>query len=723
MTTSRETSLVGSHLPRHLETNGTLSRWVTVEADGTVSVRVGKVELGQGILTALAQLAAEELDVDVDRVHMVPANTATSPDEGLTSGSMSIVDSGPAVSLVCANVRARFVAAAARSWSCEDSEVSVEHGRLHRATAGLATSYAAMAAGVDLDVEVDPDIPLRSGAGRWVGTSVARIDLPGKMSGRPVFIHDLRLPGMLFGRVVRPPSPGAVLLSLEADVEVGLAPAVRVVRDGSFLGVVADSEAVAVRSAELLRRATSWAEHDTLPDETRLSDYLRSGPHESQSIVADSDSDSDSDSGSGAGDRTLKATYHRPFLAHASMAPSCGVARWDDTGGVAVWSHSQGIFRLRDAIASALAKDADRVTVTHAEGAGCYGHNGADDAAFDAVLLSRSVPGRPVHVQWSRHDELTWSPFGSAMTADVSATLDPRGHVASWEYNVYSQGHTSRPGYEGVPGLLAGAHLQKPLAYPAAADPPHRSGGGASRNAVPCYDFAHRRISTHRLLRTPLRSSALRSLGAFLNVFAIESFVDELAALAGLDPLAFRLAHLADERGRAVLERAAGMAGWGSTRTGDGIGSGIGFARYKHQGAYCAVVAEVEADTDIRVRRLFVAVDVGRVVNPDGVRNQIEGGCTQATSWTLKERVRFDRTRVTSTDWESYPILRFSESPRVDVDILSRPDLPSVGSGEAAQGPTAAAIGNAVADALGVRVRGLPINAGAVVKAIQEQED
>jgi nicotinate dehydrogenase subunit B len=698
-------------LPKDLTANPILSRWVTVHPDGVVDVRVGKVELGQGILTALAQLAADELDVDLLQVRMLPANTATGPDEGLTSGSTSVADSGPAVRLVAANVRALFVREAARRWQVDAAQITVDGGRIASPQTTRTTSFGDLAHAVNLGVAADADVPVKAPAQQRVaGVSAARLDLPDKVAGRARFIHDLRLPGQLFGRVVRPPSHSARLVALDASAVAGLE--VHVVRDGSFLGVVAADEADASRAVEALRRAATWEASDTLPDENELDAYLRAGPHETIPVIED---DGPSPQG-----RTLRASYSRPFIAHASMAPSCGVARWDDRGRLSVWTHSQGIHNLRDAIAQALTLDPESVTVEHAEGAGCYGHNAADDAAFDAVLLARAVPSHPVQVQWSRRDELSWSPFGSAMTADVDATVDDAGRLTSWTYDVWSQGHTARPGYAGVPGLLAAACLERPWTYPAATDPPAARGAGTTRNAVPIYAIPHRRIAGHRLLESPIRTSALRALGAYLNVFAIESFMDELAQTVGQNPLVYRLAHLHDERGRRVLQTAAAAADWG-LGTPEGVGRGIGFARYKDCGAYCAVVAEVEAERDIRVRRLTVAVDVGRIVNPDGVRNQIEGGATQATSWTLKERVRFDRRRVTSNDWESYPILRFSEAPQIDVEIVSNPDLPSLGAGEAAQGPTAAAIANAVADAIGVRVRDLPLTAEAVVAAIESE--
>ncbi|GAB2850372.1 molybdopterin-dependent oxidoreductase [Actinoallomurus bryophytorum] len=697
-------------LPDDLAANPVLSRWVTVHADGSVDVRVGKVELGQGILTALSQLAADELGIDLDRLRMVAANTRYGPDEGLTAGSLSLTRAGPSVRAACAQVRARFVAEAARRWGVGAEEVTVRRGSIR--AGDRVTSYGELAGAVDLDVPADPGIPPTSGDGPvFVGTNSPRLDLPDKIAGRPRFIHDLRLPGQLFGRVLRPPSPGASLRELDAARLEGMD--VDVVRDGSFAGVVGPDEAEVMRAVAALRDATVWDERDGLPDEDDLPAFLRTGPHEDIEVVADEPP---------ATGPSLRASYNRPFIAHASMAPSCGVARWNEDGTLSVWSHSQGIHNLRAAIALLLELDEDRIEVEHAESAGCYGHNAADDAAFDAVLLARSVPGRPVHVQWSRQDELTWSPFGSAMSVDVEAAVDESGAVRSWTYDVWSQGHTSRPGYRGVPGLLAGAHLARPWRYPAPADPPLATGAGTARNAVPIYDLPHRRITAHRVLETPIRSSAVRSLGAFMNVFAIESFMDELALSAGIDPLAYRLTHLGDARGRKVLETAAKAAAWG-TPVAEGTGRGIGFARYKDKGAYCAVIADVEAEHDVRVRRLTIAVDVGLVVNPDGVRNQIEGGATQATSWTLKERVRFDRRRITSDTWETYPILRFSEAPEIAVELVENPDLPSLGAGEAAQGPTAAAIANAVTIAVGVRVRDLPLTTDAIVAAIESAGD
>jgi CO/xanthine dehydrogenase Mo-binding subunit len=702
-------------LPKDLEANPRLSTWLGFADDGTVLLRMGKVELGQGILTALVQLAADELDVAPDAVRVVPANTSAGPDEGPTAGSMSVADSGAAIRQVCAQVRRLLVEAAAARLEADEADLRVEDGAVRTADGAAALSYAELAPLVDLDRDAGPLVPTKDPAElRWTGRSLPRIDLPDKVTGAPRFLSDLRLPGQLWGRVVRPPSPAAVLAEVALDAVRGLPGVLAVVRDGSFLGVVADDERRADLAADRLRALAGWRERPSLPDEDDLDGYLRAGPH--AEIPVD---DSGDPAGAPPVARMLSASYSRPFLAHASMSPSCGAAVWDDAG-VHVWSSTQNVFGLRAAIAQALSLDAGAVAVEHVESAGAYGHNAADDAAFDAVLLARAVPGRPVHVRWGRRDELAWAPFGSAMVVDVTAGMDAEGRLVSWESDVYSQGHTSRPGFAGAPGLLAAAHLATPHPFPAPVDPPRERGAGSTRNAVPGYAIPVRRIRGHRLQEVALRSSSLRTLGAHLNVFAIESMIDELARAAGADPLAFRLAHLPDERGRAVLEAAADRAGWSSPPPGEGVGRGLGYARYKDKGAYCAVVAEVEAVHEIRVRRLTVAVDVGRVVNPDGVRNQLEGGAVQSASWTLKERVRFDRTRVTSDDWESYPILRFSEAPAVDVVVLDRPDLPSVGAGEASQGPAAAALGNAVADALGVRVRDLPITPDRIVSAMED---
>ncbi|MGA7074568.1 xanthine dehydrogenase family protein molybdopterin-binding subunit, partial [Bradyrhizobium sp.] len=396
---------------------------------------------------------------------------------------------------------------------------------------------------------------------------------------------------------------------------------------------------------------------------------------------------------------------------------SCAMAQWDGDR-VRLWTHSQGVYLLRSDLVMVLKLPRENIIVEHMEGAGCYGHNGADDVALDAALLAKAVPGRPVRVQWSRADEMSQAPFGAAMTIEVEADLDASGEIVDWRHSIWGNGHTARPGRADQPTLLAATELATPFPRAISVDPPPTRGGGSDRNSVPLYDFPSWHVESHRLTTMPIRTSALRTLGAQGNVFAIESFLDELAFERGEDPVAFRLRHLSDPRSRDVIQAAARSANWKPAKQ-DGTGYGIGFSRYKHTGAYCAAVAEVEVGEDIRVKRLTLAVDVGEAINPDGVLNQIEGGAIQATSWVLKERVRFDSTRITSNSWTEYPILRFSEVPDVDVEIISRPEVDSVGAGEAAHGPVTAAIANAVFDALGVRLRDLPITRDRLIAAME----
>ena len=552
---------------------------------------------------------------------------------------------------------------------------------------------------------------------RVAGRSAARIDLPDKATGRPRFLHDQILPGMLFGRVIRPPAPAATLDGVgEVDLPAGM---VAQVRDGSFLGVIAETDRAAVTAAKRLAQAARWTVRESLPDEDDLKGFLLSQPTEDQPVVRRADSEA-----AAQVSQTRAAEFTRPFIAHGSMAPSCAIACWDG-GQVSVWTHSQGVFPLRGALATGLGLDPARLTVHYVEGAGVYGHNASDDAAADAVLLARAVPGRPVRVLWSREDELSWGPLGPAMLARLSAGLDSGGRIRSWRQDVWSNGFVGRPGIGGEPRLLALSHVAEGTPISAAPDGVPSGAMGATRNAVPAYDIPDLEVTRHRLLTMPLRTSSLRSLGAFLNVFAIESFMDELALAADTDPVAFRLAHLSDPRARRVIEEVAAMSGWAARkadqgRGGDGTGFGVAFARYKGTSGYCAAVAEVAADTSISLRRLWLAVDVGRVINPDGVVNQVEGGAIQSASWALRERVRFDRTRITSVTWESYPILRFTEVPEVAVRIVAAPGEPATGAGELAQGPVAGAIGNAVSDAIGVRVRDLPLTTEQVTRTIEQ---
>ncbi|HYJ69378.1 MAG TPA: molybdopterin cofactor-binding domain-containing protein [Nocardioidaceae bacterium] len=729
-----------SAAPPAVEANPRLSTWLDLATPGRVRVGTGKVELGQGILTAIGQIVVDELGIAPSRVEVTAADTEHGPNEGVTAGSLSITQSGAAVRHVCRVLLGLLSTRVAEDEGCAPEDLRLADGCFVRDGDEITDLWSA-ASRVDLAVDATAAPLPAARVVRAGDAELRRVDLTDKLLGRRRFIHDLAMDGMLHGRVVRPPRPGARLDAVDSRVLSDLGspddpnPSRFVVREGSFLGVVADDEHAVEQAQHELATAAVWAGGTELPSDPV--GWLREQPAETTIVVRSEGAPGRIGAGDphaepiGTGDpraktdlaqsspqaATHRAAYSRPPLAHASIAPSCAIARWDGSDRVEVWTHSQGIYPLRAAIAQSLDLDPSRVVVRHAEGAGCYGHNGADDAAYDAVLLARAAVGRPVRVQWSRADELTWAPFGSAMAVDLSATLGPDSRVTGWRHELWSNGFIARPGYAGQPGLLADTHRRDAEPVPAV-DPPAERGHGSARNAVPGYDLGRIDVVAHRALTMPVRTSSLRSLGAHLNVFAIESFLDELATAAGADPLEFRLTHLTDERAADVLRLAAERSDWPEPRP-DDTGRGIAYARYKNRGGYCAVVAEVEAVDRLAVRRLTVAVDVGRVVSLDGVRNQLEGGAIQATSWTVKEQVRLGSDGVENGDWESYPILRFADVPRVEVHVIDRPDAPSLGAGEAAQGPVAAAIGNALADAIGVRVRDLPLTPDRIAAAIE----
>ncbi|MBW7970087.1 molybdopterin cofactor-binding domain-containing protein [Bradyrhizobium sp. BR 10289] len=698
-------------LPASLAANPRLSSWVTFTGEGRVAISPGKVEIGQGIVTALAQIAADELDVDVGRIEMIRASTAISPNEGVTSGSLSIQQSGRALRHACAEVRQRFLAAASERLGVDAALLNIDDGEIS-GPGNVRTSYWELAGDVSLDHDATIGAIAKSIAERAVaGHSAQRVDIPDKVFARPRFIHDLALPGLVHGRVLRPDVPGGRLTALDQDATRAIPGLIAIIRDGGFAGVVADSEAAAKAALKTLRKGAHWSAGQPLPDEDDLAGFLKSQPVETTVI------DTKAAATTHKPVKTLRRQYTRPYIAHASIAPSCAIAQW--TGDrVHVWTHSQGVYLLRADLAIVLKLPAENIVVEHMEGAGCYGHNAADDVALDAALLAKGAGGRPVRVQWSRHDEMSHAPFGAAMAIEIEADLDADDEIVGWRHVIWSNGHAARPGRAAQPALLAASEIENPYPRMISTNPPAANGGGGDRNSVPLYDLPAWAITSHRLLTMPVRTSALRTLGGQGNVFAIESMLDEIATLRGEDPVAFRLRHLRDERAKDIIRTAARRAAWKPEKRA-GIGHGVGFARYKNTGAYCAAIAEIEGADDIRVRRLTLAVDVGEVINPDGVINQIEGGAIQATSWVLKERVRFDRTHITSTSWTDYPILRFSEVPAVDVEIIQRPEIEPVGAGEAAHGPVTAAIANAIYDCLGVRVRDLPFTRDKIIAAME----
>jgi CO/xanthine dehydrogenase Mo-binding subunit len=701
-------------LPPSLARNVRLDRWVAVRPDGVVEIRTGKVEIGQGIISTLAQIAAEELDVDYTRIRMIPADTARSPNEGVTAGSRSTVESGSALRQACAEVRGAFLEAAAHRLGAGIDELFVRDGTIHRRASNESATYWELSGEVDLARDADGRAaPKRADELTLVGKPLPRIDLPGKVIGSGVYVHDLELPGMLHGRVLRPPSYRATLSGFDGS-HVETMPGVRaVVRNGRFLGVVAEREEQAVAAVAALAKDARWNEAADLPDVDDLPTYLRSLPAKPMVL-------SEKGVPSQAGAQRLSATYSRPFLAHASIGPSCAVARAQG-GAIEIWTQSQSIYPTRKDIATTLGIALDAITVHHVQGAGCYGHNGADDATLDAVLLARAVEGHPVRLQWSHEDELAWSNYGPAMVVAMAGSIDGSGRIVDWRHEMWSNPHIARPGLQESPSLLAAWHVDPPFAQPPGIDALPGGKPASQRNAIPIYDFANQKVIHHVLDRLAVRTGTLRAIGGFINTFAIECFMDELAHSVGVDAIELRLKHLSDDRAIAVLKAARERSGLSSKRQRDGSrGMGLGFARYSNEASYAAVVVEVDVGETIKVVRAVAAVDCGRTINPDGVANQVEGGVVQAASWTLKEQVRFDRSRITTRTWDDYPILRFAEAPPVETIIIDRPDLPSLGIGEAVAGPTAAAIANAVFDAMGIRVRDLPLTRERIMVAINE---
>lgn len=693
-----------------------LADWVQFRPTGVVSIFNGKVELGQGIGTAIAQIAAEELEIPMALIDLVSGDTERCPNEWWTSASISIEKGGHAVRMVCAEVREAFTVAAARHLGVATDVVVLREGRFSAHSSNEQLSYW------DLLSEVNMLQPLTGNATpkpvseyRLVGRGVPRRDLPRKLSGG-AYVHDVELPGLWHGRVLRPPSGAAQLLSIDVSALRAAVPGLEVVVDGRFIGLVAEREEDAVRAVEAARVRTCWTMPADLPPPGDIREWLHQLPRASSEIAA-KQGEVEADG------LELSASYSKPFIAHASIGPACAVADCTTTAlqaqRLTVWSHTQGNFGLKAQLALVLALPEAAVRVIHRDGAGCYGHNGADDAALDAALLSRAT-GRPVKVVWSREDELSSAPFGAAMTMDLSARVSAAGEILHWTHEVCSTPHLARPGWGDGAGLLAAWHLEQPFPQPQVSNPALALGGGGDRNAIPIYDFAGQSVVHHFVSNSPLRTSALRALGAFGNVFAIESFMDEIAHQIGADPLQLRLQHLRDERARAVLARVAEVAAAASPPTEDGQtrGRGVALARYKNSAAYFAVVVEICVEERVRVERVWAAVDVGLVVNPDGLVNQIEGGIVQAISWTLLEEVKWDRQQVLSRSWEDYPILRFSDAPMIEVVLIDNHNQPSAGAGECAAGPTAAAIGNALFAALGVRVRDLPMTPERIAQAM-----
>lgn len=700
-------------LPGSLKTTPLLDAWIKIDAEGRITVFTGKAELGTGIRTAFLQIAAEELGVSPERLTVVTADTSFTPDEGYTAGSHSTADSGTAIANAAAQVRQLLVQTAAAKLDVDAASLVVKDGEI-AASDGRRLSFGEAVSGTDLHRHAQPGQPTKDPASFVImGQPYPRLDIPGKVTGGASYVQDMRLPGMIHGRVVRPPSYGATLASVDLDHVRSLPGVVAVIRDGSYLAVVAEDEWQAIVAMRALSASAKWNAGPPLPDRATLHDTLLRLPAHEISVA-------NRRAASAPAAKTLQARFTKPYLTHGSIGPSCALAQFDGTQ-MTVWTHTQGVFPLRKGIAEMLSITPEHVRCVHVEGSGCYGHNGADDVAADAALIAHAVPGRPVRVQWMREQEHMWEPFGPAMVTDVTASLDGAGHIVDWRFEIWSNTHNNR--VENAGRLMPTWFLAKPFT-PAPPKPIPMPEGGGDRNSIPLYRIPNLYVQHHFLPGMPIRVSAMRSLGAYHNVFSIESFIDELAAAAGADPVEFRLRHLDDPRAQDVIRLAAQRFGWErDVPTTRWSGRGFAFAKYKNLMSYCAIAAHVSVEPDtgrVTIERIVSAVDCGQIVNPDGVRNQIEGGIVQSASWTLFEETTFDRHAITSFDWSTYPILQFHAAPHsVDVELIDRPGQPFLGVGEAAQGPMAAALANAIAHATGLRFRALPMSPARLRAALE----
>jgi nicotinate dehydrogenase subunit B len=702
--------------------NPELDTWIRIDDVDTITVFTGKAELGQGIVIALARLTAEELDVDIARIRVQTADTAHGPDEGITAGSMSMPHSGSALRQAAAEARAHLVDLAAAELGAAPAELRVEDGTV-LAPDGRTVTYWQLLGGKRFERIVRGDVaPKRPETYRLVGRSGESADVASLVTGEAQFVQDLAPAGVLHARILQPPSQSAELSELDEGRVRDLPGVVAVVRDGGFAGVVAEREEQALHALDVLRGSARWTESESLPPASALAEWLTSRRTRDYLVVDGAPVEDPIPEHRPPADAaaTVEATFTRPFQMHASIGPSAALAEWAD-GALTVWTHSQGVPLLRTAIAEALGIDAAAVRAIHVRGPGCYGHNGADDAAFEAALLARAVPGRPVLLKWTREDEHSLEPYGPPAVVRTIASLDAAHQIVDWSIEAWGLSHSSRAFPHGErTALMAAWRRERPMPRQPAT-PLLMPEAGLHRNLTPIYRVPRLRAVKHFIEEMPLRTSSTRSLGAYANVFAIESTMDELAHAAGLDPLEFRLSHLDDERARAVLVAAAERAGWSSRSEEFGRGSGIGFARYKNSAAYAAVVVDVRVDDEtarIAVDRAVIAADAGQIVDPSGLANQLEGGLVQSLSWTLKEAVAFDATRVTSRDWETYPILTFADVPEIETVLIDRPGEPYLGAGEATQGPTAAAVANAVRNALGIRLYDLPFTPERVRAAV-----
>lgn len=691
------TKSVSQELPSSLRRHPAINAWLQILEDGTIRILTGKMELGQGLSTAILQVAGEELNTDPASLQLVLAETGTTPNEGYTAGSRSMETSAMSVRYAAAAARQKLIELAARKKSIAPDQLTMEDGMVIAGNQKFLLND--LLQGEQLEDEVKLPVRLKSRQKySWVGKPVKNPRLQEMVHGSYQYVQDLKFDGMLYGQVIRPNGYNSKIKSIDSNVIARIPGVVKLIHDGDFVGVVAESTYQAITAAEEATKHITWTKSKNLPDSDQLKDYILSLPTDNQQVTTQGDS------GSG-GDFDHQATYFKPYIMHGASGPSCAVALYENER-LDIWSHSQGVYPLRESLANMLKMSPEKIHIKGVPGSGCYGHNGADDVAADAALMAIENPSRPVQVQWSRQGEHRWEPYGSAMVMQLQANLNSQGKISNWKYDLWSDSHSTRPGGDPA-SLLAARHISQSFQLQSEG---YR--GGAHRNSAPYYQIPNLKIDAH-FFKGPLRVSALRSLGAFANIFALESFMDELAHAADQDPLAFRLRHSDDTRVIELLERMQEEIKEETVSENEGIG--FGFSRYKNVATYCVVAAKVRylpEQEKIKLLGFQAVVDAGEIINPDGLKNQIEGGIAQAASWTMAEAVKFDQDGLISVDWTSYPVLAMEHFWETRVHLIDRPDEPPLGAGEAAQGPTAAAIANAIFAATGKRVRDLPVGVG-----------
>ncbi len=694
-----------------------LDSWLTIDNKNRITLYVGKVDLGTGTKTALSQIAADELDVSFNRIDMVMGDTATTPDQWLTGAAITISQGGSELRIAAANARQALLQRASQQWGVPVSELVVSDGVVAHEASRKSATYGSLI-GKGFEIKIDPKVAVKKHTDyTLVGKSVPRVDIPGKVSGEHLYVHDMRLPGMLHARVIRPTQIGATLQSVDDAAAKRVGGFVQTVRQGNFLAVVAKTEWAAVKASQALQAV--WASGPDLPAQATIFDAWRTMPVAKEEATQKV---GDVSQALGQGARGVKATYNFAVQTHASIGPSCAVADFKN-GQLVCWSASQATHSMVHELAVVTGLPKEAIRLVYLDGSGCYGRNGHEDATADAALIAMKI-GKPVRVQWSRQDETALAPKSPPRSMDLEASLDANGKITGWKGDFY----------------IALNHIAafKPLDFPllAATDTgiarPGNWVGFLFQNAGAPYAVPNIQVTTKHIAQTFLRSSHLRSPGRIENSFANESFMDEVAAAAGADAAAFRLAHLNDARASAVIQAVLKASKWQTRPSASQVnpgniarGRGIAYVRYNNAITYVATVAEVEVNRStgqILVTKVYVAHDCGQIINPDGVENQIQGGVIQTVSRTLMEEVQWRGSTIQSVDWASYPIIRFPDTPTVQTVLIDQPGMPAWGAGEQTPTTVPAAIANAFFDATGVRLRSIPFTPASVKTALAQSE-